>query len=333
MESSMEFLTQKDLKTNFLQTLQIGLIGFGSQAKAQAQNLKDNGLKVKIGLKNGSKSIPIAQEMGFEVLDIIGLAQQCDMLVFLLPDEWHKEAYNLIAPHLKPNQILCFAHGFSVHTKEIIPPNFVDVILVAPKAAASAVRGEYLKGRGVISLIGVAQNHSNKAKEIAFEYACALGSGRSAIFESSFKNEYECDLFSEQSVICGGVEALIRAGFETLVESGYPQEIAYFECLHELKIVVDLIYSNGITSMREHISNTAEYGDIIAREQIITKEVKNNMKQILAKIQSGEFARNFLIERDKGFPTLTKERAKLQDSQIEKVGESMRALMPWLKEN
>lgn len=327
---ALTIYTQKDLTTSLLKEKTIGVIGFGAQGKAQALNLKDSGIKVKIGLQNGSKSTPLAQELGFEVCTPKQLAQSCDILAFLLPDEWHKQVFEEIAPFLKEGQALLFSHGFSIHFKEIIPPSFIDVIMVAPKGAGKAVREEYLKGRGVVSLIGVNQDFSNNAKNLALEYACALGSGKSAIFESSFKDECECDLFSEQSVICGGVDALIRAGFETLVEAGYPKEIAYFECLHEVKLVVDLIYANGLQSMREHISNTAEYGDIVAGKQIITEESKKAMRKVLERIRSGEFAKSFLQERDEGFPTLKKERKILADSQIEKIGKTMRGLMPWV---
>lgn len=327
----LKVLKDKDCTTQYLKNKTIGIIGFGAQGKAQAQNLRDSGHQVKIGLKPNSDSKILAQEMGFEVCDLISLTQECQALVFLLPDEWHKEAFLQISPYLQNNQILCFSHGFSVHFGEVVPPSFVDVILVAPKAAGHAVRSEYQKGRGVISLIGVAQDASGCAKQIALEYACALGSGKSAIFESSFKDECECDLFSEQSVICGGVDALIRAGFETLTEAGYPPEIAYFECLHEMKLVVDLIYANGIQSMRKHISNTAEYGDIIAGEQIITQESKKAMKKILQNIQSGEFAKQFLKERDEGFPALRASQESLQNNEIERVGERLRGLMPWLE--
>lgn len=327
---SLTIYTQSDLTTSILKDKTIGIIGFGAQGKAQALNLKDSGLKVKIGLQNGSKSTPLAQELGFEVLSPQEIAKQCDLIAFLLPDEWHKSVFIEIAPNLRKNQILLFSHGFSIHFKEILPPPFVDVIMVAPKGAGKAVRDEYVTGRGIVSLIGVEQDYSKEAKNIALEYACALGSGRSAIFESSFKDECECDLFSEQSVICGGVDALIRAGFETLVEEGYPEEIAYFECLHEVKLVVDLIYANGLQSMREHISNTAEYGDIIAGKQIITEQSKEAMREILRKIKNGEFAKSFLRERDNHFPTLKKERKILEDSQIEKIGKKMRGLMPWV---
>lgn len=323
--------TQKDSPTSLLKEKTIGIIGFGAQGKAQALNLKDSGLKVKIGLQNGSKSTPLAQELGFEVCTPKELAQSCDILAFLLPDEWHKKVFEEISDFLREKQALLFSHGFSIHFKEIIPPPFVDVIMVAPKGAGRAVREEYLQGRGVVSLIGVEQDFSGESRAIALEYACALGSGKSAIFQSSFKDECECDLFSEQSVICGGVDALIRAGFETLVEAGYPEEIAYFECLHEVKLVVDLIYANGLQSMREHISNTAEYGDIIAGEQIITQESKKAMREILKRIQNGDFAKSFLQERDNNFPTLQKERKILADSKIEKIGKTMRGLMPWVK--
>ncbi|WP_300223581.1 ketol-acid reductoisomerase [uncultured Helicobacter sp.] len=330
---ALQVYTQKDLHTSYLAEKKIAILGFGAQGKAQAQNLKDSGLDVCIALREGSANIQTAQELGFEVVELSECGIKCDVLVFLLPDEWHKEVFALIAPTLKKDQVLIFSHGFSITTQEIIPPNFVDVVLVAPKGAGSAVRSEYLAGRGVVSLIGVFQDHSTHAQEIALEYACALGSGKSAIFQSSFKDEYECDLFSEQSVICGGLEALIRAGFETLTQAGYPEEIAYFECLHEAKIVMDLIYSKGIASMREHISNTAEYGDILASERIITPKVKEEMKAILRDIQEGKFAKKFINERENGFPTLQKERKILKDSQIEKIGKQMRGLMPWVTQS
>ncbi len=324
---SLPLLKDADCQTQFLRQKQIGIIGFGAQGKAQAQNLKDSGFDVKIGLKNNSQSIALAQELGFEVCDLITLAKECDLLAFLLPDEWHKQAFEEIKPYLRDKQILCFSHGFSIHFKEIVPPPFVDVILVAPKAAGHAVRSEFLAGKGVISLIASAQNASGLAEQIALEYACGLGNGKTAIFKSSFQDECECDLFSEQSVICGGVDALIRAGFETLVEAGYPEEIAYFECLHEVKLVVDLIYAKGLEGMRKHISNTAEYGDVLAGEKIITQESREAMKKILQEIQNGDFAKSFLQERDKGFPTLAQEREKLKDSQLEKIGKTMRGLI------
>lgn len=328
---ALTIYTEKDCKTQILQSKTIGIIGFGAQGKAQAQNLKDSGYQVKIGLKNGSKSTKIAQEMGFEVCDLISLSQICDMIVFLLPDEWHQEAFNQISPFLSPNQILCFSHGFSIHFQEIIPPPFVDVVLVAPKAAGYALRNEFVQGRGVISLFGIHQDITGNAQNIALEYACALGSGRSAIFKSSFKDECECDLFSEQSIICGGIDALIQAGFNTLTQAGYPAEIAYFECLHELKLIADLLYAQGLEGMRKHISNTAEYGDIIAGKQIINQESQKAMEKILKRIQNGEFAKQFLKEREEGFPTLLKEREKICDSKLETTGKMMRSLMPWIK--
>ncbi|ANV98195.1 ketol-acid reductoisomerase [Helicobacter enhydrae] len=325
----MQVLTQKDCHTDYLSLMQIGILGFGSQAIAQAQNLRDSGLNVKIGLRNGSNSKTSAEAMGFEVLDLAHLAQECQMLVFLIPDECHQQAYQEMLPYLCDGQVLCFAHGFSVYTQEVVPPSFVDVILVAPKAAASAVRGEYVNGRGVVSLIGVAQDVSSRAYDYALEYACALGSGKSGVLPSSFGDEYECDLFSEQAVICGGLEALICAGFETLVEAGYPAEIAYFECLHELKIVADLIYAQGLSKMREHISNTAEYG-AMSRTEALRGLLKESMKPILSDIRSGAFAERFLQERDNGFGKLKLERKALQDLEIEQVGSKIRALMPWL---
>lgn len=330
---ALQFYTQKDVSTSFLSKKKIAILGFGAQGKAQAQNLKDSGLQVYVALRENSPSAPVAKELGFEVLTLEQSAKECDVLVFLLPDEWHKEAFSLISPYLRPSQVLLFSHGFSITTQEILPPSFVDVVLVAPKGAGRAVRSEYLEGRGVVSLVGVHQDYSTHAKEIALEYACALGSGKSAIFQSSFKDEYECDLFSEQSVICGGLEALIRAGFDTLTQAGYPEEIAYFECLHEAKIVMDLIYAKGIVSMREHISNTAEYGDVLAGERIINKGVREEMRAILKDIQEGKFAKKFIQEREKGFPTLKKERKILQDSPIEKIGKKMRGVMPWVMQS
>lgn len=331
-EMALKIYTQQDCNTQMLKSKHIGIIGFGAQGKAQAQNLKDGGYVVKIGLKDHSNSIPIAQNMGFETLNLSALAQECQVIVFLLPDEFHKEAFHTISPFLTPHHILCFSHGFSIHFQEIIPPSFVDVILVAPKGAGYAVREEFLKGRGVISLFGVHQNHSGDARKIALEYACALGSGKSAIFESSFKDECECDLFSEQSVICGGVSALIQAGFQTLTQAGYPAEIAYFECLHELKLIADLLYTKGIEGMKKHISNTAEYGDMIAGHQIINEGSKSAMKEILQRIQNGDFAKAFLQERDQGFSSLLKERERIRNCELEITGKKMRDLMAWLKD-
>lgn len=330
---ALKLYTQSDITTSFLQKKKIAVLGFGAQGKAQAQNLKDSGLDVKVALRKDSHSIQIAKELGFDVIDIVQSVQSCDVLVFLLPDEWHKEVFAQISPYLKESQVLLFSHGFSIVTHEVVPPSFVDVILVAPKGAGRAVRSEYLEGRGVVSLVGVHQDFSSHAQDIGLEYAAALGSAKSAIFQSSFKDEYECDLFSEQSVICGGLEALIRAGFDTLTQAGYPEEIAYFECLHEAKIVMDLIYAKGIASMREHISNTAEFGDILAGERIITPAVREEMKAILRDIQEGKFAKKFIAERDGGFRTLQKQRKMIKELEIEKVGKKMRGVMPWVMQS
>lgn len=327
---ALTIYTDKDCKSEILKSKHIGILGFGAQGKAQAQNLRDSGYQVSIGLKDGSPSYALAQEMGFEVCDIATLAHRCDMLVFLLPDEWHKTAFEQISPLLTPHQILCFAHGFSIHFQEIIPPPFIDVIMVSPKGAGYAVRDTFLQNKGIVSLIAVHQDASCYAQEIALEYACGLGSGRSAILSSTFKDECECDLFSEQSVICGGISALVQMGFEVLTQAGYPAEIAYFECLHELKIIADLIHTQGLEGMRRHISNTAEYGDLTAGK-LIAQDSKKTMEQILERIQNGEFAKEFLKERDRGFPTLKQERKNLHDCELEKTGLAMRKLMPWLK--
>lgn len=320
---------EKDCDPNIIKNKKVAIIGFGAQGTAHAENLRDSGVEVTIGLYQGSKSWQKAQDKGFNVCEVAEATKQNDVIMILLPDELHGEIFTQsIKPHLSVDKVIAFAHGFSVHFGQILAPKGVGVIMVAPKASGYGLRSQFIKNSGVPALIAVEQDTpKSNAKAIALSYACALGSGRIGIMESNFKNETETDLFGEQAVLCGGVSALVKAGFETLIESGYPEEMAYFECLHELKLVVDLIHQGGLKYMREHISNTAEYGDILNGEKIINAESKQAMKQILKEIQNGAFAKDFILEKRAGYIRLNAERANLATHQIEQVGERLRTMM------
>ena len=330
----------KEINQNLIKDYNIGIIGYGSQAHAHAQNLKDSGAKnVKIGLKEGSKSKEKAKSAGFDVLTPIELAKWADLLMILVPDEIHEELWLEIHANVKSNVVLAVAHGFSVHFKYITPKPDMDVIMIAPKGPGHTVRSEYVKGGGVPCLIAVYQDKSGKAKDIALSYASAVGGGRSGIIETTFKDECETDLFGEQAVLCGGLTALIQAGFETLVDAGYPEEMAYFECVHEVKLIVDLIYEGGLSNMRYSISNTAEYGDYITGEKILPREeTKEKMKKVLADIQKGTFAKNWMAEYGTGsniehYANLKTWRKKTEGLKIEEVGSRLRSMMPWISKN
>jgi len=323
----------KDADLNLLKDKTIAIIGFGSQGHAHALNLKDSGLRVVVGLREGSKSWKKAEEQGLVVKTIDQAAEEADIIMILIPDEVQPEVYKKhIEKHLREGKMLMFAHGFNVHYHQIIPPKYVDVTMVAPKSPGSIVRREFLEGRGVPALVAVYQDYTGKAKELALAYAKGIGVTRAGVIETTFKEETETDLFGEQAVLCGGVTALIKAGFETLVEAGYQPEIAYFECLNELKLIVDLIYEGGLTYMRRCVSNTAEYGDYISQEKIVTKEVRENMKQMLKDIQTGKFAKDWILENQAGRPFFYTMRKKESEHLIEKVGRELRKMMPWLKE-
>ncbi|OUM98263.1 MAG: ketol-acid reductoisomerase [Paenibacillaceae bacterium ZCTH02-B3] len=328
---AVKLFYDKDADLGILQGKTIAVIGYGSQGHAQAQNLRDSGLSVIIGLRPG-KSADAARNDGFEVLSVGEAVRRADIVQILMPDETQPSVYkNEIEPNLKQGAALMFSHGFNIHFGQIVPPAHADVLLVAPKSPGHLVRRTYVEGFGVPGLIAVHQNATGKAFEIGLAYAKGIGCTRAGVIETTFREETETDLFGEQVVLCGGISALIKAGFETLVEAGYAPEMAYFECLHETKLIVDLIYEGGLAAMRNSISNTAEYGDYVSGPRIINEETKKEMKRILADIQSGKFAREFILENQAGRPVLTAMRRREAEHPIEQVGAQLRGLMHWLK--
>ena len=324
----------KDCDINIIKSKKVAIIGFGSQGHAHAENLRDSGVDVKIGLYRGGRSWKKAEAKGFDVLDVSDAAKWADVVMVLIPDEIQAEVYKAdIEPYLEAGNALAFGHGFNIHFGQIIPKPDIDVIMVAPKAPGHTVRSEFVRGGGIPDLIAVYQDSTGKAKDLALSYASAIGGGRTGIIETTFKDETETDLFGEQAVLCGGVTALVQAGFETLTEAGYAPEMAYFECLHELKLIVDLMYEGGIANMRYSISNTAEYGDYVSGPRVINEESKKAMKEILAEIQNGKFAKDFILERHAGYARMHAERNRMKESLIEKTGEKLRAMMPWITAN
>ncbi len=330
----MNIYYDKDADLSLIQGKQVAIIGYGSQGHAHANNLKDSGVNVCVGLREGSSSAAKASAAGLDVKSIADAVASSDVIMILAPDEHQAELYkNEIEPNIKQGAALAFAHGFNVHFQQIIPRADLDVIMIAPKGPGHLVRATYTGGGGVPSLIAIFQDASGQAKELSLSYASANGGGRAGIIETTFKEETETDLFGEQAVLCGGITALIQAGFETLVEAGYAPEMAYFECLHETKLIVDLIYEGGIANMRYSISNTAEYGDFTRGPRVITEETKREMKKILTEIQHGEFAREFILENQSGAATLKAKRRISREHGIEVVGEKLRSMMPWIKAN
>jgi ketol-acid reductoisomerase len=321
----------KDVKGN-LQVKKIAVLGFGSQGHAHALNHKDSGNNVVVGLRKDSKSWKKAESFGLEVTTVPEAVKKSDIIMVLVPDELQADLYKSeIQPHLTKGKMLMFGHGFSIHFSLIIPPRDIDVSLIAPKCPGHMVRREFEQGRGVPGLVAVFQDYSGKTLENSLAYGKALGLTRAGVFETTFKEEVETDLFGEQAVLCGGVTSLIKAGFETLVEAGYQPEMAYFECLNELKLIIDLIYEGGFSLMRYSVSNTAEYGDYISQDKIITKEARENMKQMLRDIQTGKFAREWVLEKQAGMPVMNTMRRLESQHPIETVGEQLRNMMPWLK--
>lgn len=321
-----------DADLSLLKGKKIAVIGYGSQGHAQAQSLQDSGLDVIVAEKEGSKAWDRAVADGMKVTVAADAAAQADMIHILLPDEVQAEIYkNCIEPHLKPGMILGFSHGFNIHFAQIVPPADVDVIMIAPKGPGHLVRRQFKEGAGVPCLIAVQQDYSGKAKDLALAYAKGIGGTRAGVIETTFKEETETDLFGEQAVLCGGLTHLIRAGFETLVEAGYQPEIAYFECLHEMKLIVDLIYEGGIANMRYSISDTAEWGDVVTGPRIITDETKKEMKNVLGEIQNGKFAQGWILENKAGRPMYNAIVKRDKEHQIEKVGAELRDMMSWLK--
>lgn len=322
----------KDADFQFLKDKKIVIFGFGSQGHAHALNLKDSGLNVRVSLKEGSPSIKKAQSVGLEVFtNNSEAAQWADVAMIVIPDEHQKALYDEhLKDNLKKGAALFFAHGFNIRFKRIVPRPDLDVILIAPKGPGHLVRDQYKEGKGVPCLIAVEQNATGKAKEIGLAYAKGIGGARAGVIETTFKEECETDLFGEQVVLCGGVTALIQAGYETLIDAGYQPEVAYFECLHEVKLIVDLIYAGGIANMRYSISDTAEYGDLTRGPRIIDSHVKSEMKKILGEIQSGEFAKEYIEENEKGRPVFNRLRKTGENHPIEGVGAKLRSMMPWL---
>ena len=324
----------KDADLSLIQARKVAIIGYGSQGHAHANNLKDSGVEVVVGLREGSGSWAKAEGAGLNVASIADAAKTADLVMILAPDETQADLYATeIEPHIKQGAVLAFAHGFNIHFGQIVPRADLDVIMIAPKGPGHLVRSTYQAGGGVPSLIAIEQDASGQAKDIALSYASANGGARAGVIETSFREETETDLFGEQSVLCGGITALIEAGFETLVEAGYAPEMAYFECLHEVKLIVDLIYEGGIANMRYSISNTAEYGDFTRGPRIVNDETKAEMKEILKEIQTGQFAREWIGENRTGVAVLKAKRRLAQQHQIEEVGERLRGMMPWIGEN
>jgi len=323
---------EKDCDFSVLSGKTIAVIGYGSQGHAHALNLKDSGANVVVGLYEGSKSAKAAEEAGLKVMVTAEAVKAADVVMVLVNDEKQPALYKKdIEPNLKPGAALAFAHGFNIHFGQIVPPENVDVIMVAPKGPGHTVRSQYQEGRGVPCLIAVQQDATGRAKDVALAYAYGIGAARAGILETTFKEETETDLFGEQAVLCGGLCELIKAGFETLVEAGYQPESAYFECLHEMKLIVDLVVQGGLSFMRYSISDTAEYGDYTVGKRIITEETRKEMKKVLAEIQDGTFARNWLLENQVGRPYFNTRRRLEQSSLIEQTGRELRAKMSWQK--
>ena len=330
----MKIYYDKDADLSLIQAKRVAIIGYGSQGHAHANNLKDSGVDVMVGLRPGSSSFAKAEAAGLDCRPIEEAVAGSDVVMILAPDEHQADLYaEQIEPNLQPNATVAFAHGFNIHFEQILPREGLDVIMIAPKGPGHLVRSTYVQGGGVPCLIAVYQDASGQAKELALSYASANGGGRAGVIETNFREETETDLFGEQTVLCGGLTALIEAGFETLVDAGYAPEMAYFECLHETKLIVDLMYEGGIANMRYSISNTAEYGDLTRGPRVIGEESRKAMKTILKEIQSGAFAREFILESKSGNAQLKANRRLSRAHPIEQVGARLRDMMPWIKEN
>ncbi|MEG8948143.1 ketol-acid reductoisomerase [Rosettibacter firmus] len=327
----MKIYYDADADLNLLKEKKLTVIGYGSQGHAHALNLKDSGLDVAVGLRKTSARWKEAEEAGLKVFTVEEASEWGDVIMILLPDQNHKEVYeNEIKPHLKTGKALAFAHGFNIFYKQVIPPNDVDVIMIAPKGPGHLVRRTFQNGSGTPCLIAIHQDYTGKAKDIALAWAKGIGGTRAGVIETTFKDETETDLFGEQAVLCGGSAELVKAGFETLVEAGYPPELAYFECMHELKLIVDLYYEGGLTRMNYSVSDTAEYGGMTRGPKVINADTKKVMKQILEDIQTGKFAEEWINENKNGQPVLKKLREENKNHLIEKVGAQLRSMMSWL---
>ncbi len=330
IEENMNIFYDKNANLDIIKGMKVAIVGYGSQGHAHANNLRDSNVEVVVALRDGSASSKKASAAGLRVKSIKQATEWADLVMVLAPDEFQAQIYtDSIEPNLKKGATLAFAHGFNIHYNRIVPRADLDIIMIAPKAPGHTVRSEFVKGGGIPDLIAVFQDVSGNAKDTALSYASAIGGGRTGILETSFKDETETDLFGEQVVLCGGTTALVQAGFETLVEAGYEPEMAYFECLHELKLIVDLMYEGGIANMRYSISNTAEYGDITRGSRIVTADTKDEMKKILIEIQNGVFAKEFVANVGE----LPAHREVQRAHQIEQVGESLRSMMPWINKN
>ena len=328
----MKVYYEKDADIKLLKNKTVAIIGYGSQGHAHAQNLRDSGVKVIVGQRPGSANYELAKEHGFKPVSAAEAAAKADMIMILLPDQVQAAVYEQdILPNLKAGKALLFAHGFNIHFGQITPPKDVDVFLIAPKGPGHLVRRTYTEGGGVPCLVAIHQDASGKALNLALAYAKGVGGARSGVIETSFREETETDLFGEQAVLCGGLSALVKAGFETLVEAGYQPEMAYFECLHEVKLIVDLMYEGGLARMRYSISDTAEFGDYRVGPRIVTEETKNEMRKVLKEIQQGVFARDFILEARAGYPVFKATRRLEAEHPIETVGAELRDMMPWLK--
>ena len=324
----------QDANFDILKSKTVAIIGYGSQGHAHAQNLRDSGIKVVVGQRPGGENYELAKQHGFNPVSAAEAAKQGDLIMILLPDEVQAGVYESdIKPNLKPGKCLLFAHGFNIHFGQIVPPKDVDVFLIAPKGPGHLVRRTFTEGGGVPDLVAIEQDASGNALKLALAYAKGIGGTRSGVIETTFREETETDLFGEQAVLCGGLTHLIQAGFETLVEAGYQPEMAYFECMHEMKLIVDLLYEGGMARMRYSISNTAEYGDYVTGPRIITPDVKKEMKAVLADIQSGKFARDFILEARAKYPMFHTTRRNEANHPIEKTGAELRKMMSWLKKD
>jgi ketol-acid reductoisomerase len=330
----MQVSYDKDCDLSIIQGKKVAIIGYGSQGHAHACNLNDSGVDVTVGLRVGSTSVAKAEAHGLKVSDVASAVAQADVVMILTPDEFQSQLYNNeIEPNLKQGATLAFAHGFAIHYNQVVPRADLDVIMVAPKAPGHTVRSEFVRGGGVPDLIAVYQDASGSATELALSYASGVGGGRTAIIETTFKDETETDLFGEQAVLCGGAVELVKMGFEVLTEAGYAPEMAYFECLHELKLIVDLMFEGGIANMNYSISNNAEYGEYVTGPEVINEQSRDAMRNALKRIQDGEYAKMFITEGMTNYPSMTAYRRNNANHPIEKTGEQLRAMMPWIAAN
>lgn len=330
----MKVYYDKDCDLSLIKGKTVAIVGYGSQGHAHAQNLNDSGVKVIVGVRKGGPSWAKAEKAGLTVMEVADAVRAADVVMILLPDEQIADVYRTqVEPNIRQGASLAFAHGFNVHYNQVVPRDDLDVWMVAPKAPGHTVRSTYLQGGGVPHLVAVHQDRSGKARDLALSYAMANGGGKAGIIETTFKEETETDLFGEQAVLCGGAVELVKAGFETLVEAGYSPEMAYFECLHELKLIVDLMYEGGIANMNYSISNNAEFGEYVTGPEVINEQSRAAMKKALERIQNGDYAKMFILEGRTGYPSMTARRRNLAAHPIEQVGAKLRAMMPWIAKN